>query len=166
MKRSSLMNSVATLAAVAIWGSMGGAAFAQSKKLPPGAVNHKKVEGGYGLDKDQPFAGADPNGTGLPFKEPPAAAVEEAKKASTPHLADGHPDLTGFWAPAGWGYAVTQGKLSEDGKTHFTQRQEEAPNQTRQKAAELKKRTEGANLPPYKPDLVAKVKDLAVHQSK
>ena len=78
MKRSSLMNSVATLAAVAIWGSMGGAAFAQSKKLPPGAVNDKKVEVGYGLDKDQPFAGADPDGTGLPFKEPPPAAVEAA----------------------------------------------------------------------------------------
>src|ERR1700719_2350088 len=149
MKRSSLMNSVATLAAVAIWGSMGGAAFAQSKKLPPGAVNDKKVEVGYGLDKDQPFAGADPGGTGLPFKEPPPAAVEAAKKAPTPHLTDGHPDLTGFWAPGGWGYAVTQGKVSEDGKTFYTQRQEDGPNQTPEKAAQLKKRMEGTNLPPY-----------------
>src|SRR3974390_3393661 len=80
-------------------------------------------------------------------------------------MIDGHPDLTGFWAPAGWGYAVTQGKASEDGKTVFTQRREEGPNQTREKAVELKKRSEGANLPPYKPELVAKVKDLAVHQS-
>src|SRR5216683_7151088 len=126
----------------------------------------KKVPTGYGLDKDQPFAGADPNGTGLPWREPPPEAVEAARTGPTPHLADGHPDLTGFWAPAGWGYAVTQGKVSEDGKTYYTQRQEEAPNQTREKAVELKKRVEGANLPPYKPELVAKVKDLAEHQSK
>src|SRR5467141_4736875 len=96
----------------------------------PAPTQNKKVPIGYGLDKDQPFAGADPDGTGLPFKEPPPAAVESAKKAPTPRLSDGHPDLTGFWAPAGWGYAVTQGKLSADGKTYYTQRQEEAPNQT------------------------------------
>src|SRR5580693_4704144 len=65
----------------------------------------KKVPTGYGLDKDQPFAGADPNGTGLPWREPPPEEIEAARKAGpTPHLADGHPDLTGFWAPAGWGY--------------------------------------------------------------
>ena len=47
MKRSSLMNSVATLAAVAIWCSMGVPVVAQSKKLPPGAISDKKVEVGY-----------------------------------------------------------------------------------------------------------------------
>src|SRR5207237_1426605 len=77
-----------------------------------------------------PFAGADPDGTGLPWKEPPAAAVEAAKKAPTPHLADGHPDLTGFWAPAGWGYAVAQGRVTADGKTRYTQRGGEGPVQT------------------------------------
>ena len=162
MKRSFSMYGVAILATVVVSVPVA----AQNKKLPPGALQDKKVQVGYGLDKDQPFAGADPDGTGLPFKEPPPAAVEAAKKAPTPHLADGHPDLTGFWAPAGWGYAVTQGKVSDDGKTYYTQRQEEAPNQTREKAVELKKRVEGANLPPYKPELVAKVKDLAEHQSK
>src|SRR6202521_1610091 len=157
---------VATLVAVAILCSTSAPAAAQSRKVPLGAINDKKVQTGYGLDKDQPFAGADPDGTGLLFKKPPPLAVEPAKKAPTPPLPDGHPDLTGFWAPAGWGYAVTQGKLSADGKTYYTQRQDEAPNQTAQKAAELKKRTEGANLPPYKPELVAKVKDLAEHQNK
>jgi hypothetical protein len=141
-------------------------AAAQNKNSQPGALPGSKVQVGYGLDKDQPFAGADPDGTGLPFKEPPPEAVAAARKAPTPRMIDGHPDLTGFWAPAGWGYAVTQGKLSADGKTYYTQRQEEAPNQTVLKAAELKKRTEGANLPPYKPELVAKVKDLAEHQNK
>jgi hypothetical protein len=140
--------------------------FAQNR-VPPGALQGKQVPTGYGLDKDQPFAGADPDGTGLPFKEPPPDAIAAAKKAPTPHLADGHPDLTGFWAPAGWGYAVSGGgKLSADGKTYYTQRREEAPNQTREKTVELKKRVEGTNLPPYKPEFVAKVKDLADRQSK
>src|SRR6202521_4758931 len=113
---------VATLVAVAILCSTSAPAAAQSRKVPLGAINDKKVQTGYRLDKDQPFAGADPDGTGLPFKEPPPAAVEAAKKAPTPHLADGHPDLTSFWAPAGWGYAVTQGAGSGDGKTRYTQR--------------------------------------------
>src|SRR5579864_4817977 len=152
MKRSSLMKSIATLSVVAIWCSMGATAAAQSKKLPPGALQDKQVQVGYGLDKDQPFAGADPDGTGLPFKEPPPAAVEAAKKAPTPHLADGHPDLTGFWAPAGWGYAVTQGAVSADGKTRYTQRGGEGPAQSADKKRELANRLEGANLPPYKPE--------------
>jgi len=82
-------------------------------------------------------------------------------------LADGHPDLTGFWQPAGWGYAVTDGKLSADGKTYFTVAGKEVrpANQTAEKTAELKNRVEGANLPPYKPELVDKVKYLAVHQT-
>src|SRR5262252_2466935 len=162
MNRSLLTYSLVIVMAVAISAPMA----AQDRNLPPGALQDKKVQVGYGLDKDQPFAGADPDGTGLPFKEPPPEAVAAARKAPTPRMIDGHPDLTGFWAPAGWGYAVTQGKLSADGKTYYTQRQEEAPNQTVLKAAELKKRTEGTNLPPYKPELVAKVKDLAEHQNK
>ena len=56
-------------------------AVAQNGKISPGAINDKKVQAGYGPDKDQTFAGADPDGTGLPFKEPPPAAVEAAKKA-------------------------------------------------------------------------------------
>src|SRR5215471_17353633 len=133
--------------------------FAQNR-VPPGALQGKQVQTGYGLDKDQPFAGADPDGTGLPFKEPPAAAVEAAKKAPTPHLADGHADLTGFWAPAGWGYAVTQGGVTADGKTRYTQRGGEGPVQTEAKKRELKNRLEGANLPPYKPEFVERVKYL------
>jgi hypothetical protein len=162
MMRTAIVYGLATLIAGAICAP----ASAQNGKLTPGALQGKKVAAGYGLDKDQTFAGADPDGTGLPFKEPPPEAVALARKAPTPHLADGHPDLTGFWAPAGWGYAVTQGVLSADGKTHYTQRNEDPAYQTAQKAAELKRRTEGANLPPYKPELVAKVKDLAEHQNK
>lgn len=137
-------------------------------KTTPGAFENKKVPIGFGLDADQVFVGADPDGTGLPWKEPPAAAVEAAKKAPTPHLADGHPDLTGFWQPAGWGYAVTGGKLSADGKTYFTSSgggPRKGQSQSPEKVAELKKRLEGANLPPYKRDLLTKVKYLGEHQS-
>lgn len=165
MKNSILMQSVVVLAGIALTSAPVAAQAGQTKKLPPGAVADKIVKAGYGLDKDQPFAGADPDGTGLPFKEPPPEAVAEAKKAPTPKMMDGHIDLTGFWGPAGWGYAVTQGKVTADGKTAFTQRQEEGPVQTKEKAEQLKKRMEGANLPPYRPELVAKVKDLADHQS-
>jgi hypothetical protein len=161
MKRSSYIR-----ASVIISGVMLVCGLAPAQRVAPGAIADKAVKTGYGLDKDQPFAGADPDGTGLPWKEPPAAAVEEAKKAPTPHLSDGHIDLTGFWNPAGWGYSVTQGKVTADGKTAFTQRQEDGPNQTPEKIAQLKKRMEGSNLPPYKADLVAKVKDLAEHQSR
>jgi hypothetical protein len=162
MKHSFLMQGAVAAVGVALVCAPVGA---QTNKLPPGAVADKIVKTGYGLDKDQPFAGADPDGTGLPVKEPPPAAVAAAKDAPTPKMADGHIDLTGFWGPAGWGYAVTQGKVTADGKTAFTQRQEEGPVQTREKAEQLKKRMEGANLPPYRPELVAKVKDLADHQS-
>ena len=79
MKRSFPMYCVAIVATLAV----SVPAAAQNKKLPPGAIQDKKVQVGYGLDKDQPFAGADPDGTGLPFKEPPPAAVEAAKKAPT-----------------------------------------------------------------------------------
>jgi len=160
MNRFLLKGSLAAIVAASFCST----AAAQDHKSP-GALQGAKVQTGYGLDRDQPFAGADPDGTGLPFKEPPAEDVAAARKAPTPRMIDGHTDLTGFWAPAGWGYAVTQGKLGADGKTYYTQRQGEAPNQTAQKAAELRKRTEGANLPPYKPELVAKVKDLVEHQN-
>src|SRR5437868_4682693 len=89
-----------------------------------------------------------------------SAEPKTAKEAPTPHLADGHPDFTGFWAPAGWGYAVTQGALSADGKTRYTQRAAEGPAQSADKKRELKNRLEGANLPPYKPEFVEKVKYL------
>src|SRR5438477_2945963 len=108
MKRSFFLFSVTALAVVV-------ACAPASAQKPAG----KKVAVGYGLDKDQPVAGADPDGTGLPWKEAPPEAVAAAKQAPTPHLADGHPDLTGFWAPAGWGYAVTQGKVSADGKVIY-----------------------------------------------
>lgn len=126
----------------------------------------KRVPKGYGPEADQPYAGADPEGTGLPWKEPPADVVNAAKKAPTPRTADGHPDLTGFWGPAGWGYAITAGKLSTDGKTYDVQRPADPGNQTPATAAAIANRVSSQNMPPYKPELIEKVKNLAANQTK
>ena len=79
MKRS-FANYGATLGVIlAVCCAMCVSAAAQNtSKVKPGALQNKKVEAGYGPDKDQPFAGADPDGTGLPFKEPPPEAVDAA----------------------------------------------------------------------------------------
>lgn len=82
----------------------------------PAAAQNERVPKGYGPNADQPYAGADPDGTGLPWKEPPADVVNQAKKAPTPKAADGHIDLTGFWGPAGWGYAITTESLARTGR--------------------------------------------------
>ena len=91
MNRSFLEYSLAVTMAASLCGT----AAAQNRNLAPSPQSNK-VQIGYGLDKDQPFAGADPDGTGLPFKEPPPEAVAAARKSPTPHMTDGHPDLTGF----------------------------------------------------------------------
>src|SRR5580693_10428376 len=120
MKRHLVSYFVATGIALTVLYFVSRPAGAQNSRAAPGAFENQKVPAGFGPDADQLFAGADPDGTGLPWKEPPPEVVEAAKKAPTPHLPDGHPDLSGFWQPAGWGYAVTQGRLSEDGKTYYT----------------------------------------------
>jgi hypothetical protein len=168
MKRHLVSYFVATGIALTVLYFVSMPAGAQNSRATPGAFENRKVPTGFGPDADQLFAGADPDGTGLPWKEPPADVVAAAKKAPTPHLADGHADLTGFWQPAGWGYAVSGGKLSEDGKTYYTSGRRgprEGPVQSPEKVAELRKRLEGPNLPPYKPELVAKVKYLGEHQT-
>jgi hypothetical protein len=142
--------------------------FVPSSSAQAGGQNTEqaKVQKGYGPEADQPFAGADPDGTGLPFREPPVEVSAAAKKTPTPRTPDGHPDLTGFWGPAGWGYAVTDGKLSTDGKTYELGLGAPVKDQSAQKKEEIAKRVIGTNLPPYKPEFVAKVKDLADHQTK
>ena len=141
-------------------------AVGQSVSQPGTATEVHKLAKGYGPEADQPFAGADPDGTGLPFKEPPPEVSAAAKKAPTPRAPDGHPDLTGFWGPAGWGYAISDGKLAADGKTYVLGLGAPAKDESAEKKAELANRIRGANLPPYKQEFVGKVKDLAEHQSK
>lgn len=87
---------------------------------------------------------------------PSPAASAAAKAAPTPRTPDGHPDLTGFWGtPVVPGSGET--KVSADGKTIELETrkgynaQRNAPNGRGQAAA---------NIPEYKPELLAKVKAL------
>jgi hypothetical protein len=103
----------------------------------------------------------------LYFMISPAAAqkasdqsVGGAKKAaaSTPHLADGHPDLNGYWDPGGAPANITQvgtvTKVFIGGGP--------APQNA---AAAAQPRRPAPNTPPYKPELEAKAKQLYDNQS-
>jgi hypothetical protein len=85
---------------------------------------------------------------------PPAAAEDPAKKP-TPRLADRHPDLNGFWAigrgsdtPVGSGFGERNAFITR-GQARNAPAQYADPNQ-----------------PPYKPELMPKVQDLAKNESR
>jgi hypothetical protein len=90
----------------------------------------------------------------VPPAAPAANAVDPAARP-TPRLADGHPDLNGFWAigrgpdtPVGSGFG------------------ERNPNIKRGDARNAAAQYADPNQPPYKPELIEKVKDLARNESK
>jgi len=128
-----------------------------------------KVTPGYGPDHDQSGAQfpQDPNNYGKERGVPPAV-LAELKKAPTPRTADGHPDLSGFWGTAGNGYAVAYGYFSKDGKTYYTDAGGVYPpggDLTPEQVADRKRRLLPENLPPYKPELIAKVQDHLEHHT-
>jgi hypothetical protein len=86
----------------------------------------------------------------------PAAPKAEQAKPAQPlkRLADGHPDLNGFWAS-------TSGPDTPVGAT-FGPRD---PNAKRG-AGGAKERSEDPNQPPYKPELMDKVKNFAKFETK
>jgi len=85
----------------------------------------------------------------------PAANADDPAKKPTPRLRDGHPDLNGFWA-AGRGPDTPVG--SSFGERNAFIKRGEARNAAAQYA--------DPNQPPYKPELIAKVEDLAKNESK
>ena len=84
----------------------------------------------------------------------PAAADDPAKKP-TPKLADGHPDLNGYWAV---GRGPDTPVNSEFGRRNPFIKRGDWPNARAAYA--------DPNQPPYKPELKAKVDDLAKNESK
>jgi hypothetical protein len=87
----------------------------------------------------------------------PSANNKDAISAQPlPRLADGHPDLNGFWA-SGSGPDTPVG-------SSFGPRRD--PNIKRGDWAGAKEQAADPNQPPYKPELMAKVKDLARTESK
>jgi hypothetical protein len=90
---------------------------------------------------------------------PSAQVIEEARKAPTPRTKDGHPDLTGLWGSPENISNATRGrsaKVSEDGKTISVPLR--AEDLSRPPASQYRV---PENVPPYKPELLAKVKALA-----
>src|SRR5579864_7983508 len=78
----------------------------------------------------------------------------KATSQPIPRLADGHPNLNGF-------FASSSGPDTPVGATFGPL----DPNR-RRGAGGAKQRHEDPNQPPYKPELLAKVKDLAANESK
>lgn len=92
---------------------------------------------------------------------PAAAEVDELKKAPTPRAKDGHPDLTGFWNRAGWGYGVFQGRFSADGKTY------DIGNHLCVTCGGGRPSTAPPPPPPpYKPEFADKAKEMSDHWMK
>src|SRR5262249_11501857 len=84
-----------------------------------------------------------------------AAPATDPAARPTPRLADGHPDLNGFWAigrgpdtPVGSGFGARD------------------PNIKRGEARNAAAQYADPNQPPYKPELMDKVRDLAKNESR
>jgi hypothetical protein len=88
----------------------------------------------------------------------------------TPHAEDGHPDLSGRWGGAGGFFS-----FKDDEGTHIYLRSREAPKdkdpdgKLRRYYLQVdgdKQRAANPNKPPYKPDLLAKVRQLDRDENK
>src|ERR1043166_4708864 len=82
-----------------------------------------------------------------------AAAVKEAAAKPTPRAADGHPDLTGYWAPDRRfvGFDTVPIVRSRDGKT-VVHAERDAPELDARAQPNFKARAADASRrPPYKP---------------
>jgi hypothetical protein len=116
-----------------------------------------------------PAAGAAP---GAPATDARAAAmaaaaakIKEASALPTPHTADGHPDLTGYWTGGGFGGnaappGVGGGKaVSPDGKTVKPIAGAEEEEIAGDTAAVARRRADEAARPVYQPKFLATAQD-------
>src|SRR5215471_6180568 len=83
------------------------------------------------------------------------STVDDPAKKPTPKLADGHPDLNGYWA-------ISRGPDTPV-NSEFGER---SPFIKRGDWRNAKEAYADPNQPPYKPELKAKVEDLAKNESK
>jgi len=87
-----------------------------------------------------------------------AARVAEAAKAPTPRTSNGHPDLTGYWAPPAFGPFGGGAPATLDGKNPVVGISEQT--ETRGNAANVARRlADPASRPVYKPQYVARAKE-------
>jgi len=91
-----------------------------------------------------------------------AARLKEAAAKQTPRMADGHPDLTGYWAPdrRGIGFDAVPVQRSADGKS-VVYAERDAPELDARAQPNFKARAADASRrPPYKPEFVKKQREL------
>jgi hypothetical protein len=84
--------------------------------------------------------------------------------APTPHTPDGHPDLNGIWVSGRGGGPGLIAEISPDGKKRDVYFQAVSPNPEENRKlgrVQSASRPKDPNQPVYKPDLVAKVQQLA-----
>jgi hypothetical protein len=96
----------------------------------------------------------------------PAEQIAKAQSVETPRQADGHPDFTGIWRPAGGGGGCgAKIVFKKDDQGRPTDILFVAPDTDFSKldAADRACRAAAANQLPYKPDLLEKVKFLDEH---
>jgi hypothetical protein len=96
------------------------------------------------------------------------AKVAEMAALATPKGTDGHPDLNGTWGQPGGGIGGDPTKLTRDGKSvtydfGAAPPEHKAPNPAQAAAAAA---NAARNAPTYKPELLAKVKELDDNQVK
>ena len=91
-----------------------------------------------------------------------AALIKDAAAKATPRAADGHPDLTGYWADRielGFGYNIPVTK-SADGKT-VVYHDADAPELDARAQPRFKARAaDSSQRPQYKPQFVTKQREL------
>src|SRR2546426_3574810 len=91
-----------------------------------------------------------------------AARLKEAATRPTPRTPDGHPDLTGLWAPDRRfvGFDTVPIERSADGKT-VVYAERDAPELDARAQPNFKARAaDTARRPPYKPEFVKKQREL------
>ena len=102
-----------------------------------------------------------PQGTAAPKATTKNSAGTKAATApvSTPHLADGHPDLNGLWIPAGQVLISLSKKNDEKGNIDLRLISPDGSATGFEVNNTIKRRSD-PNTPIYKPEFVQKTKDL------
>jgi hypothetical protein len=105
-----------------------------------------------------PIAAAQSGQTSAPANNSAGVTMDSE---ATPHAADGKPDLTGLWAPLNRFHMIV--RKDAQGRTIKLLYPEPDSSEAEGDAQRVAQRKADPNQPPYKPDLLAKVRYLEDH---